>query len=90
LWFYNGPVNAIIANSTDSALRARAFALSILAIHLLGDSISPTLVGWTSDVLGGGAGGLSSALMMVPASMALGVAIWAWGWRSVPDEARPA
>ena len=90
LWFYNGPVNAIIANSTDSALRARAFALSILAIHLLGDSISPTLVGWTSDLLGGGAGGLSSALMMVPVSMAVGVAIWAWGWRSVPDEARPA
>jgi hypothetical protein len=85
LWFYNGPVNAIIANSTDSALRARAFALSILAIHLLGDSISPTLVGWTSDVLGGGAGGLSSALMMVPASMAVGVAIWAWGWRRIPD-----
>jgi hypothetical protein len=36
-------------------------------------------------VLGGGAGGLSSALMMVPASMAVGVAIWAWGWRRIPD-----
>jgi len=88
LWFYNGPVNAIIANSTDAALRARAFALSILAIHLLGDSISPTLVGWTSDLLGGGAGGLASALLMVPASIAVGVGIWAWGWRTVPDEAR--
>jgi MFS family permease len=85
LWFYNGPVNAIIANSTDAAMRARAFALSILAIHLLGDSISPTLVGWTSDLLGGGAGGLSTALMMVPASMVLGVALWAWGWRRIPD-----
>ena len=29
LWFYNGPINAILANSVPSALRVRAFALSL-------------------------------------------------------------
>ncbi len=41
LWFYNGPVNAILVNSTSADLRPRAFAVSILSIHILGDAISP-------------------------------------------------
>lgn len=89
MWFYNGPINALIANSTESALRARAFALSILAIHLFGDSISPTIVGRLSDIYAaaGRVEPLATALWLVPVSMAVGAAIWAWGWRRLPETA---
>ena len=71
LWFYNGPINAIIANSVPSALRARAFAFSILMIHLLGDAISPTIVGAASDRLG-----LPHAIQLVPMAMGVGALVW--------------
>jgi MFS family permease len=89
MWCYNGPINAMIANATGSALRARAFALSILTIHLFGDSISPTIVGRISDVLAASGKGepLALALWLVPIAMATGAAIWAWGWRRLPETA---
>ena len=34
-------LNTAIANATSAAMRARAFSVSILAMHLLGDAISP-------------------------------------------------
>lgn len=79
LWFYSGPINTEIVNSTDPAMRARAFSLSILCIHVLGDALSPTLLGKLSDVTGS----LALAVSLVPATMALGAAIWCVGWRRV-------
>jgi hypothetical protein len=79
LWFYNGPINAILANCVSSGLRARAFALSILAIHILGDAVSPTIVGAFSDQIG-----LHRAIQMVPIAMGLGAVIWLYSWRSLP------
>ncbi len=79
LWFYNGPVNAIIANSVPSALRARAFAMSILAIHLLGDAVSPSIVGAVSD-----GWDLPSAIRLVPIAMGIGAIIWLYAWRNLP------
>lgn len=89
LWFYNGPINALIANSTGGELRARAFAVSILSIHLLGDSISPTIVGKLSDTLeaAGDVDHLGTSLLLIPAAMLVGTLIWAWGWRRLPAEA---
>ena len=89
MWCYNGPINAMIANATGSALRARAFALSILTIHLFGDSISPTIVGRLSDILAaaGRVEPLALALWLVPIAMATGASIWAWGWRRLPEAA---
>lgn len=84
LWFYNGPINTILANSTDAGLRARAFAFSIFAIHIFGDAISPTIIGALSDRIG-----LGLAVALIPAFLALGALIWAAGWRLVP-EPRPA
>lgn len=81
LWFYNGPINALIANATDAPLRARAFALSILCIHLLGDALSPTVVGLVSDAVGE----LRPAMFMVPVAMAIGAVVWARGWRRLPE-----
>lgn len=79
LWFYNGPINTLIANSVGSDMRARAFALSILCIHLLGDAISPPIIGFVSDQTGS----LGGAVLLVPAFMALGACIWLRGWRVV-------
>jgi hypothetical protein len=48
-------------------------ALSIFAIHLLGDLISPPLIGAISDV-----GSLTQAMFVIP--VALAIATFAW-WR---------
>lgn len=80
LWMYNAPVNALLVNSVDAGMRARAFGLSILAIHLLGDVVSPPLIGAISDATDGN---LALALALVPAFVVLGGVIWAVGWRRV-------
>jgi MFS family permease len=51
LFFNTGPTNTILANVSHPAMRATAFAVNILAIHLLGDVISPPLVGTLADGL---------------------------------------
>jgi hypothetical protein len=83
LWAYNAPVNALIVNSVGPALRARAVGLSILSIHLLGDVLSPPLIGLLSDATGN----LEGALVMVPVALGLGAAIWLYAWRTLPDPA---
>ena len=81
LWFYNGPINALIANSVPSALRVRAFALSILAIHIFGDAVSPSIVAITSDHIG-----LQKAIQLVPIALGVGAVIWLYAWRMLPTK----
>ena len=81
LWFYNGPVNAILLNSVSVSLRARAFSLSILCIHLFGDAVSPPLVGLAADLTGS----LPKAMLAIPVSLAVGTAFWFYGWRRLPE-----
>lgn len=45
LFFNTGPTNTVLANVTHPAVRAQAFALNIFVIHLLGDAVSPTIIG---------------------------------------------
>jgi hypothetical protein len=53
LLFMNiGPLNAAMANVLPADLRARGFALTTMAIHLLGDAASPYLIGAASDAVG--------------------------------------
>jgi MFS transporter, Spinster family, sphingosine-1-phosphate transporter len=53
LMFINtGPCNAIIANVVQPNLRAAAYAVSIFAIHFLGDIWSPWLIGKVADMFG--------------------------------------
>ena len=53
LLFLNiGPLNAAMANVLPPDLRARGFALTTMAIHLLGDAVSPWLIGVASDRVG--------------------------------------
>ena len=53
LLFINiGPLNAAMANVLPAALRARGFALTTMLMHLLGDAVSPWLIGLASDSVG--------------------------------------
>jgi hypothetical protein len=69
-------------------MRATAVALSIFAIHVLGDVPSPSLVGAISD-----ARSLDQAVLIIPVAVFVGGAIWtyaAWrGGRRPPGEATP-
>ncbi len=49
LFMPTGAIAAALVATTNERVRAMAFALNIFIIHLLGDAISPTLVGWASD-----------------------------------------
>jgi MFS family permease len=72
------PINLVILQGVPQELRASAMALSIFAIHLFGDMISPPLVGAISD-----ASSLRSGMLLLP--LALTIAGVAW-WRGA---ARP-
>lgn len=86
LWSYNGPINAILVNCVPSALRVRAFALSIFTIHALGDAISPPIAG----VVSGATGDLGTAMLLVPFAAGVGAWLWFRAWRRLPEAAPPA
>ncbi len=65
LFFNTGPLNTVIVNVSSSACRAMAFAVNIFFIHALGDAVSPTILGWFSDLWG-----LRAALLVTPAAIA--------------------
>ena len=81
MWCYNGPINTVLVNCVPPGLRVRAFSLSILAIHLLGDAISPPIVGRIADVTGS----LGLGVALVPLTLLGGSIIWLVGWRRVPS-----
>jgi MFS family permease len=83
LFASTGPINAAIVSEVAPALRAAAMALSIFAIHLLGDAISPTLIGWISD-----RDTLAHAVMIIPFAVIVSGAIWtyaAWKGERAPS-----
>ena len=47
-----GPLNAAMANVLPARLRARGFALTTMLMHLLGDAVSPWLIGAASERIG--------------------------------------
>jgi predicted MFS family arabinose efflux permease len=52
LFLNTGPLNAAMANVLPADLRSRGFALYTVSIHLLGDAISPLIIGAASDSVG--------------------------------------
>jgi MFS family permease len=66
LFLNTGPLNTVIINVSNPAVRAMAFAVNIFFIHALGDAFSPSIIGWLSDQWG-----LRSALMITPCAMLL-------------------
>jgi MFS family permease len=53
LFINTGPTNTILVNVAHPAMRATGFAVNIFVIHLLGDAVSPALIGWINDLAGG-------------------------------------
>lgn len=47
--FYHGPVTAVIHDIVPQNIWATAFAVYLLVIHLLGDTLSPVIIGLISD-----------------------------------------
>lgn len=76
-----GPVNTVLLNSVPATMRTLAFAVSILCSHLLGDAISPTLIGLASDATGS----LGKAVLLVPVTFALGGIVWLYAQRTLPE-----
>ncbi len=71
------PVNAAIVGAVPADRRASAMALSIFAIHTLGDVPSPPLIGAVSD-----ASTLARAVLLIPIAIAVGGVIWLAAARS--------
>jgi MFS transporter, Spinster family, sphingosine-1-phosphate transporter len=71
LFMSTGPINTVIVNLVSPTERASAVALSILTIHLLGDVLSPSIIGALSDLFS-----LGTAVMIVPGAVAICAALW--------------
>jgi MFS transporter, Spinster family, sphingosine-1-phosphate transporter len=71
LFMSTGPINTAIVNVVSPLERASAVALSVFAIHLLGDVPSPYIIGKLSDL-----SSLGSAVMIVPGAVAVSAVLW--------------
>ena len=65
-----GPLNAAVVNSVGAHIRATAVAVNLFTIHLLGDALSPTLIGYVSD-RSSLQSGFSSAVVAIALSSAV-------------------
>ena len=95
LFFNTGPVNTIVANVTHPAVRASAFALVILIIHLFGDVSSPPIIGFVAGQARAAAasappgswwtgllasrGGWDVSFCVVSLTILLAGVFWLWG-----------
>jgi MFS family permease len=74
-----GPINTVLVNCVGATMRSTAFAFSILLTHLLGDALSPSLIGVASDRTS-----LQSAVLLVPLTFLLAGFFWLHGQRRSP------
>ena len=77
LFLSTGPINAAIINLVIASERATAIALSVFAIHLLGDALSPLMVGALSDFFT-----LQQAIKILPVAVLVGGFVWIWAARA--------
>src|SRR5882757_8592522 len=78
IFLSTSPINVVILQGVPVELRASAMALSIFAIHLFGDLISPPLIGKLSDTWS-----LGKAMFVLPMALVLGTIAW---WRGSTRE----
>jgi MFS family permease len=74
IFFNTGPSNTALANVSVPSVRATAFALNILIIHLLGDAFAPPLLGLVA-----GHSNMNVAFLVMSASMLLSGVLWLMG-----------
>ncbi len=85
LFFNTGPANTILANVVPSHIRATAFAINILIIHLFGDAISPLLIGLIADE-----SSLHAAFLVTSAFILIAGITWTLGARQLARDTRAA
>jgi MFS family permease len=93
LFFNTGPTNTILANVTHPSMRATAFAVNILVIHLLGDAISPPIVGAISDFAKNvlhAQNSLAYGFSVVSVLLVVGGIFWLWGTRYLQRDTEAA
>jgi MFS family permease len=71
LFLSTSPINAVVLRAVPTELRASAMALSIFAIHMLGDLWSPPLVGILADHVA-----IELAMMVLPVAIAVSALVW--------------
>lgn len=64
----NGPLNAAMANVLPAPVRAAGFGVNTMLIHVLGDALSPPLIGAASERLGSLAPPVLACGMLLAAS----------------------
>lgn len=83
LFVNTGPANTILANVTRHRIRATAFAINILVIHMFGDAISPLILGLIARV-----SNLGMALLIVSVLILLAGILWVAGARYLDAETK--
>ena len=83
LFFNTGPSNTILANVTHPSIRATAFAVNILVIHVIGDVLSPPLLG---KIAGHAGWGWDWAFGLVVVVMVVAGLLWLWGVIYLADD----
>ncbi len=66
LFLNTGPLNAVVLGCVPAQIRATAMAVNIFFIHVLGDAISPAIIGAVSDRTS-----LHTGVMITPPIMAI-------------------
>jgi hypothetical protein len=83
IFMSTGPINVAIVSDVPVTARAAAMALSIFAIHILGDGPASLLIGFWSDH-----GSLATAVLVIPVAVLVSGGIWtyaAWRGGATPD-----
>jgi MFS family permease len=76
IFLSTSPINAAVLSTSPANLRANAMALSIFAIHLFGDMVSPPLIGRISDSHGATADGLQRGMLLLPVALLISALVW--------------
>lgn len=71
LFVNTGPLNAAMTNVLPAAVQGRGFGACVMAIHLLGDALSPLLIGFASSRMGLRLPVVATGLLPVAAGLVL-------------------
>ncbi|WP_168219412.1 spinster family MFS transporter [Limnoglobus roseus] len=85
LFFNTGPANTLLANVMRSDIRATGYAINILVIHMLGDVISPPIIGFVADVAS-----LQTAFLGTSVFILIGGTLWVFGASSLDADTAKA
>ncbi len=80
-----GPLNAAVIGAVPAGIRASAVAINVLIIHVLGDALSPTVLGYLSDRTGS----LQTAFLAAVAAVLVSAVILLCARRLTPSLQTP-